>query len=422
MVENSQSQQRKQNQKQKMLVLAPQPFFSPRGTPFSVYYRSMVTAELGYEIDLLTYGQGSDVAIDNVDLIRGPRLSFLGPVKTGPSAAKLVHDGFMFFKFLWLVISRKYDVVHAHEEAVFFAAFMKPIFGYRLIYDMHSSLPEQLDNFGYSKSRLLKNVFEFLEVRSLRAADAIITICPALRDQVAKLAPWAMPKHELIENSIFEDVVMATPVATTNPNSASPTSPTCNGVGTNPPDPKLLAKGKTAVVYAGTLESYQGIDILLKGVSQLAAQRDDFALIIAGGSEEQVASFKAMADELGASEHVQFLGQIIPRDARFLAANADIILSPRSSGTNTPLKTYEQLACGVPLVATKIYSHTQVLTDDLAVLVEPTAEGMADGIRALLDTPELGTKLVDAAKAHYAEHYARPVYTQKLNRLLELVT
>lgn len=416
MVENSQSETQTDNQKQKMLVLAPQPFFSPRGTPFSVYYRSMVTAELGYEIDLLTYGQGADVAIDNVDLIRGPQLAFLGPVKTGPSAAKLVHDGFMFFKFLWLVISRKYDVVHAHEEAVFFAALMKPLFGYRLIYDMHSSLPEQLDNFGYSKSRWLKNIFEFLEVRSLRAADAIITICPALRDQVEKLAPWAMPKHELIENSIFEDVILASsPITSTSSNSNGTAS-------TEPPDPKLLAQGKTAVVYAGTLESYQGIDILLEGVSQLAAQRDDFALIIAGGSDEQVARFKAMASELGAAEHVQFLGQIIPRDARYLAANADVILSPRSSGTNTPLKTYEQLACGVPLVATRIYSHTQVLTDDLAVLVEPTAEGMAEGIKSLLDDPTLGPKLVKAAQAHYAEHYARPVYTQKLNRLLELVT
>ena len=416
MVENSQSETQTDNQKQKMLVLAPQPFFSPRGTPFSVYYRSMVTAELGYEIDLLTYGQGADVAIDNVDLIRGPQLAFLGPVKTGPSAAKLVHDGFMFFKFLWLVISRKYDVVHAHEEAVFFAALMKPLFGYRLIYDMHSSLPEQLDNFGYSKSRWLKNIFEFLEVRSLRAADAIITICPALRDQVEKLAPWAMPKHELIENSIFEDVILASsPITSTSSNSNGTAS-------TEPPDPKLVAQGKTAVVYAGTLESYQGIDILLEGVSQLAAQRDDFALIIAGGSDEQVARFKAMASELGAAEHVQFLGQIIPRDARYLAANADVILSPRSSGTNTPLKTYEQLACGVPLVATRIYSHTQVLTDDLAVLVEPTAEGMAEGIKSLLDDPTLGPKLVKAAQAHYAEHYARPVYTQKLNRLLELVT
>jgi hypothetical protein len=37
-----------------MLVISPQPFFTPRGTPFSVYYRALVMAEQGVEIDLLT--------------------------------------------------------------------------------------------------------------------------------------------------------------------------------------------------------------------------------------------------------------------------------------------------------------------------------------------------------------------------------
>ena len=54
----------------KALVIAPQPFFSPRGTPFSVYYRTMVTAELGVEIDFLTYGEGQDVDIPGVRIMR----------------------------------------------------------------------------------------------------------------------------------------------------------------------------------------------------------------------------------------------------------------------------------------------------------------------------------------------------------------
>jgi len=45
----------------KALVIAPQPFLSPRGTPFSVHYRTLLTAHLGVQIYLLTYGQGQDV-------------------------------------------------------------------------------------------------------------------------------------------------------------------------------------------------------------------------------------------------------------------------------------------------------------------------------------------------------------------------
>ncbi|MEM7217579.1 MAG: glycosyltransferase family 4 protein [Pseudomonadota bacterium] len=395
----------------RMLALAPQPFFTPRGTPFSVYYRSLVTAELGFEVDLLTYGQGEDVDLPGVNIIRGPALEFLGKVRTGPSALKLVHDLFMFVRYLILMIRHRYPVVHAHEEAVFFAAITKPLFGFKLVYDMHSSLPEQLENFGYSKSRLLKRVFEFLERRSLVAADAIITICPALQDQVRNLAPWAMDKHELIENSIFEDVRFVTSALR-----APETEPR-----ESLPDARALAKGARAVVYAGTLEPYQGIDLLIAGVALLAARRDDFRLIIAGGSEPQVEHYKRLASDAGVAEVVTFLGQLRPLAARHLAETADIILSPRSSGTNTPLKTYEQLACGVPLVATEIYSHTQVLDETMAVLVPPSAQGLADGIERLLAEDGLGARLVARAQQHYAAHYARPAYTAKLTRLLERV-
>ena len=104
----------------KALVIAPQPFFSPRGTPFSVYYRTLILSEQGVKIDLLTYGQGQNVLIPDVRIIRIPNFSFLGKVKTGPSCLKLFLDGFIFFWTVALLIRHKYDFVHAHEESVFY--------------------------------------------------------------------------------------------------------------------------------------------------------------------------------------------------------------------------------------------------------------------------------------------------------------
>ena len=69
----------------KVLAIAPQPFFTPRGTPLSVYYRTLVTAEMGYEVDLLTYGQGVDVDIPGVRIVRIPSFRWLGSAKVGPS-------------------------------------------------------------------------------------------------------------------------------------------------------------------------------------------------------------------------------------------------------------------------------------------------------------------------------------------------
>ena len=63
----------------KALVIAPQPFFSPRGTPFSVYYRTLIKAQLGVEVDLLTYGEGQDIDIPGVRIIRIPRFCHVKP-------------------------------------------------------------------------------------------------------------------------------------------------------------------------------------------------------------------------------------------------------------------------------------------------------------------------------------------------------
>ena len=108
----------------KALVIAPQPFFSPRGTPLSVYYRTLVSAEKNVNIDLLTYGEGLDVDIPNVRIIRIPRFSFLGNVKVGPSYLKLFLDGFIILWAIYLLIRNRYHFVHAHEEAIFFLVFL----------------------------------------------------------------------------------------------------------------------------------------------------------------------------------------------------------------------------------------------------------------------------------------------------------
>lgn len=390
----------------KALVIAPQPFFSPRGTPFSVYYRTLISSELGVKIDFLTYGEGQDVNIQNVNIIRIPRFKFLGNVKIGPSPLKLFLDIFIIAKMLSLLIRNKYDFVHAHEESVFFARFMKPLFGYKLVYDMHSSLPQQLKNFNFSSSKLLYNIFKKLEDSCLKTADGVITICPDLYNYVNTIIT-DKNKHFLIENSIFE------PVKLKDINSEKINDDKIEGF-------QELIK-KNLVVYAGTLEKYQGIDILIKGFKYTIQENPNAFLIVVGGSPEQVKRYTSLALENQIAEHILFTGRVPQAIAKKYNAIAKVLVSPRSEGTNTPLKVYEQLASGIPLVATNIYSHTQVLTQDVAYLVDPTPEGLGKGLVHALMNKEDTEKKVNAAKKMYEEKYSRTVYTQKLRKLLEML-
>ena len=387
----------------KILVIAPQPFFTPRGTPFSVYYRSLVSAELGADIDLLTYGEGQDVDIPGVRIVRIPRLPFLGSIKVGPSWAKLVLDVLMLIWTIALLMRRRYDAVHAHEEAIFFSRFLKRLFGFKLIYDMHSSLPQQLSNFKFTESKLLIGLFRKLEDTCLRASDVVISICPDLANYVEQVIDDP-EKHYLIENSIFSPVRLAE----TNPERESAGEASCTH--------RLnLPKGRRLIVYAGTLESYQGIDLLIQAYASVAARFTDTHLLIVGGSPDQVNHFSGLAEQLHLRDRVSFTGRVDPETAKNHSQQASVLVSPRSAGTNTPLKVYSMLASGRPIVATDIYSHTQVLDHDVAVLVPPSPDGLAEGLVSVLGSPDMGQRLAENAKSLYKTKYSRSVYKQKMH-------
>ncbi len=387
-----------------MLVVAPHPFFTPRGTPFSVYYRTLVLAEAGVKIDLLTYHPGQDVDIPGVRIVRIPRIAFLEPVPIGPSIKKMFLDVFVLLWTIGMLIRHRYGLVHAHEESVFWCRALKPIFRFRMIYDMHSSLPQQLENFGFTKSKILIGIFRFLEDSCLKAADAVITICPDLRDYALQQGV-AEQKHFLIENSIFDDVKLK---ASHGASAA---------VDSEAEDVVFSAENPT-MVYAGTFEKYQGIDRVIKAFTKITDQHPQARLILAGGTPDQVKAMKKVAVDEGLSDQCVFTGRVSKKAALRLNRDADILLSPRIDGTNTPLKVYEQLASGKPLIATRIWSHTQVLDDEYCFLVDPTPDSIAEGMREVLDNPKEAKRRADNARNLYDEKYARPIYEVKIRDLL----
>jgi glycosyltransferase involved in cell wall biosynthesis len=85
-------------------------------------------------------------------------------------------------------------------------------------------------------------------------------------------------------------------------------------------------------------------------------------------------------------------------------AMADVLVSPRAFGANLPLKIFDYLAAGRPIVATDISTHRAVLTGETAVLVQPNAGALADGILSILRGPSKARELGDAARRYAFEH------------------
>jgi glycosyltransferase involved in cell wall biosynthesis len=314
-------------------------------------------------------------------------------------------DVFIAARTIGLLIRNRYDVVHAHEEAVFICRFLKPIFPFKLVYDMHSSLTQQLTNFDYTDSKIIHHIFKKLEDSSINSADAVITICPDLADYVSKIISDP-ERHYLIENSIYEPVKLKI-------SGSRETAKTCAKKSFRPPENCFL------FVYAGTLEPYQGIGLLIDAFGNVVAERSDAYLLVVGGTDPQVDHYNSHARERKLDTHCHFTGTVSQDLAHEYMNSADALLSPRTEGTNTPLKVYQQLASGIPLIATNIFSHTQVLNDDVAFLAEPEADAFGKAMVVAMSDKHEATKRAQNAVRLYEKEYSRESYVRKLDKMLQ---
>jgi glycosyltransferase involved in cell wall biosynthesis len=389
----------------KILMIAPQPFFTPRGTPFSVYYRMQGLSQMGCSVDLVTYAIGRDVEIPNTRIHRIPKIPGISNIKIGPSISKLILDFFLFWKCLGMLITRRYDVVHAHEEGVFFCLAYKIFFpGLHVIYDMHSSLPQQLRNFNFSGSSWLRDIFAFLEKKSIEISDAVITICPDLETLVKKMD--VKTPTILIENTLCGPVHFADE---TEQKTAGPVN-------------WKSIEGRPVVLYTGTFEAYQGLPLLIEGAGRVSRQKPEVVFLIVGGSPDQVREVKDQASRLGLDANIIFTGNLSPNIAKSYIRQADLLVSPRIKGSNTPLKIYEYLESGKPIVATRHPTHTQILTEREAVLVECNAESMAQGILKVLNDAHLSQSIGQNARKLYETRYGSDQYFNRLGEVLSYVS
>ena len=382
-------------------MIAPQPFFEPRGTPFSVLGRLKALSALGHEIDLVTYHIGQDVPVPNVAIHRIPSIFFIKRISIGPSMTKLFLDGFLLVKTIHMLFRNSYDLVHTHEEASFFGFILAKVFKIRHLYDMHSSLPQQLGNFQYSKCAPLIHVFRWFEETVIHSSHAVITICPALKEQVEKINT-SVP-HVMIENVSTE---------------GDPTTVPMNAI--RDFKQQYALDGRKVVLYSGTFESYQGLDLLFASAKVVSRIHDDVLFLIMGGRPDQLEAAQHTVAQLGLESHVRFTGMQTPSEVLKATAVCDILVSPRISGTNTPLKIYSYLQSGKPIVATDLYTHTQVLNPDVAVLAAPEEETFAKGICQVLEDTRFAKTLGHNARALFDRDYSYDTFLQKTNRVIQL--
>ena len=373
----------------KILLLAPHPFYQARGTPIAVKTVLEFLSGRGDTVDVLTYAEGSEVSIPNCTVHRIPRVPGLQGIRPGFSVKKVLSDILMVGSCLRLVRRTRYDLIHAVEESAFIAAAMRALTGVPYVYDMDSSLAEQLVD-AYPPLRFAFSALRRMEAVAIRRSSGVLAVCAALEDVALAHAPGQLVGR-------VEDTTLLT----------GPKPAGGNGRGLPPSDGPMA-------MYVGNLESYQGIDLLLEGFRHTLSRVPQAKLVIVGGRDAEIAHYRGRAERLGIDGSVVFAG---PRPIGMLPdllRQADVLVSPRLKGLNTPMKIYSYLDSGSAVLATRLRTHTQVLDDGMAYLVEPEPHALGHGLAELMADPELRAKLASTAKAYVQREHTPQAARRKL--------
>ena len=268
-------------------------------------------------------------------------------------------------------MTNRYDRIHGVEEGAIMGGVLTLLWRAPLAYDMDSSIPEQLLESGHPVwgSRPVVWLAELVERWTVGRSAVVLPVCAALLERVQRIVP-GKPMQ------LLEDI----------PNVEE--FPPEGGSEVERLRRELGLAGKRVVLYTGTFEGYQGIDLLLHAVPGVVAAAPDAAFVLVGGDPEQVREKQAQAASLGLNGEVLILGKRPLEEMPFFMEMASVLVSPRNRGNNTPMKIYTYLQSGRPVVATRLPTHTQVLNDDVALLVEPTSTALSGGIARLLADPE----------------------------------
>jgi glycosyltransferase involved in cell wall biosynthesis len=276
------------------------------------------------------------------------------------------------------------------------AIILKILFRIPYIYDMDSSIAQQLIE-KYNWIRPIRLGLELLEKMAVRNSVGVIAVCKSLEKLAVKYDPGKIVLR-LEDISLLKSEIQSGDLLSD----------------------KLGISGPI-VMYVGNLESYQGIDLLLESFQCAATKEKSAQLVIIGGSDVDIQRYKNKSRQLDIGNKVHFIGQKPVSQLAFYLKQADIVVSPRIKGQNTPMKIYSYLDSGRPVLATRLPTHTQVLDDQIALLMTPEPNDMSDGLVKLLKDESLRIDLARCAKERVKQDFSYEAFQRKLLTFYESI-
>ena len=358
----------------RVLLVAPQPFFSIAGTPLNISNMCRVLTGIGYEIHLATLPMGRDLVMPGLIYHRVARIPGLDHVPLGFSFAKLAYDLLLAARVVHLLRRERFAAVHAIEEAALFAAPIARWFRTPMVVDLDLDICGQLLGNELRFVRALAALARPLRRLALRRSTCAITVAGELTRLVRAESPGT-PVFE-IKDVPGEELM-------------------------RPADPDAVERLRRElglpverlIVYTGNFDRRQGVEALVDAMPLVRARFPDSVLLLVGGEPHQIETLNGRAARSGVEGAVRLIGKRPVDQMPEFMALASVLVSPRLEPYVTPLKIYAYMASARPIVATDLPTHTDVLDLNSAILASPSAEGLAEGIVRAFNEPARSARL-----------------------------
>ena len=168
-----------------------------------------------------------------------------------------------------------------------------------------------------------------------------------------------------------------------------------------------LPQDKIILGYTGTIKTKgmdKGLIDIFQALKILSQKRNDLIFIALGGLESEISEYQKLAENFGVADFVKLLSPVEQNKLAAFQQACDILLMPFPKTTHfsfymSPLKMFEYLSSGRPIIATNLPSIKEILDNTNAILIKPgDFQDLAEKIELLLNNPSLANDLAQKAK------------------------
>lgn len=353
-----------------ILVVAPTPFFSDRGTHIRILEEALALEQLGHSVTIATYHIGKNIPAflkSEIDVRRIRRLLFwYQKLEAGPDWQKIILDLLLIKKTLFLARTKRPDIIHAHlHEGVLIGWIVQKLLFWRhiqLVADFHGSLVKEMVSHQYLGQGMLKIIFRWIENSIDNLGDAAVTSSWENTQAVRRV------RQEKSTETLLDGVRLEMFAALPERDVLR--------------DRYGIPRDKTVILYTGALIPNKGITFFLDAIPLVAKKNTEVHFVIAGFPVDKIASYLGTDIFRTRVTIVSPLSYFILPE---ILALADMGVDPKEAVVKQASgKLLQYMGAGLPIVCFDTQNNREYLGDGGIYASSVSASGLADALLVAL--------------------------------------